>query len=69
MRHVPVALCALAVFSASSLTAQPATLIQGIPDSATLSELRPRSIGPAVMSGRVADIAVQKPTRPGERWG
>ena len=45
------------------------TLIAGVPDSAVLGDLHLRNIGPAVMSGRVSDIAVQAPTRPGERWG
>ncbi|MEX2284306.1 MAG: glycosyl hydrolase [Gemmatimonadota bacterium] len=44
-------------------------LVSGVPDSAVLAGLRFRSIGPAVMSGRVADIAVPPATRPGERLG
>ena len=45
-----------------------AALVAGVPDSAVLAELRFRSIGPAVMSGRISDIAVPTPA-PGERWG
>ena len=49
--------------------AQRASLVNSVPDSAVLAGLRFRSIGPAVMSGRVADIAVPSATRPGERLG
>src|SRR5688572_7278343 len=61
----------LAVISAAQLQAQRTSgpLIAGVPDSAVLADLRFRSIGPAVMSGRVADIAVPAATRPGERLG
>ena len=45
------------------------SLVAGIPDSALLADLRFRSIGPAIMSGRVSDIAVPAATRPGERFG
>ncbi|HSL70764.1 MAG TPA: hypothetical protein VK864_11020, partial [Longimicrobiales bacterium] len=44
-----------------------ATLVPGVPDSAVLTALRFRSIGPAVMSGRISDIAVPMSGRPGER--
>jgi photosystem II stability/assembly factor-like uncharacterized protein len=47
----------------------PAPLVAGVPDSAVLSSLRFRSLGPALMSGRISDVAVPGPTRPGERWG
>ena len=46
-----------------------ATLVPGLPDSLLLGELRFRSIGPAVMSGRISDIAVPAVAQPGERWG
>src|SRR5690606_3332520 len=46
-----------------------ATLVAGVPDSALLADLRFRSIGPAVMSGRISDIAVPPAQRPGERRG
>ena len=46
-----------------------ASLVNSVPDSAVLAGLRFRSIGPAVMSGRVADIAVPSASRPGERLG
>jgi photosystem II stability/assembly factor-like uncharacterized protein len=66
----------LAAALAPALVAQPNRgpsggqgLAPGLADSAVLSDLTPRNIGPAVMSGRVADIAVQAPTRAGERWG
>lgn len=56
---------------ANSATTPAATshLVPALPDSALLSELRFRSIGPAVMSGRVSDIAVPAATQPGERLG
>jgi photosystem II stability/assembly factor-like uncharacterized protein len=47
----------------------PPALVAGVPDSAVLSNLRFRSIGPALMSGRVSDVAVPAVTRPGERAG
>jgi len=53
-------------------TQQPVTasaLVPGVPDSLLLAELRFRSIGPAVMSGRISDISVPAVKRPGERWG
>ena len=46
-----------------------AALVEGVSDSAVLAGVVPRTIGPAVMSGRISDIAVQTPTRSGERWG
>ena len=49
--------------------AQRASLVSNVADSAALAGLRFRSIGPAVMSGRVADIAVPAAARPGERLG
>jgi photosystem II stability/assembly factor-like uncharacterized protein len=45
------------------------TLLAGVPDSALLADLQFRAIGPAVMSGRISDIAVPSATRPGERLG
>ena len=59
---------ALLALSALSLAAQSA-LVPGIPDSALLASLEFRSIGPAVMSGRIADIAVPPAERPGDRLG
>jgi photosystem II stability/assembly factor-like uncharacterized protein len=44
-------------------------LVPNVPDSATLSGLRFRGIGPASMSGRISDIAVPPSSRPGERLG
>jgi photosystem II stability/assembly factor-like uncharacterized protein len=46
-----------------------ATLVPGISDSAVLAGLQFRSIGPAVMSGRISDIAVPPARRTGERLG
>jgi photosystem II stability/assembly factor-like uncharacterized protein len=46
-----------------------ATLVAGVPDSAVLAGLSFRSIGPAVMSGRISDVAVSPPAYPGERLG
>jgi photosystem II stability/assembly factor-like uncharacterized protein len=43
------------------------TLVAGVPDSAVLSGLRFRSIGPAIMSGRISDIAVPAASQPGAR--
>jgi photosystem II stability/assembly factor-like uncharacterized protein len=79
VRYFRFAACALALLvTAAPLTAQAtrtravaadAALVSGVRDSATLSGLRFRSIGPAVMSGRIADIAVPPAQRPGERLG
>lgn len=49
--------------------AAPQSLVAGVPDSATLSSLRFRSLGPAIMSGRISDIAVPAASRAGERLG
>jgi photosystem II stability/assembly factor-like uncharacterized protein len=46
-----------------------AALVPGVPDSAVLSALAFRSIGPAIMSGRISDIAVPPPSFAGERLG
>ncbi len=53
--------------SAGALQAQRGSLIATASDSAVLAELAPRPIGPAVMSGRIADVAVA--SIPGERPG
>ncbi|NJD08974.1 MAG: glycosyl hydrolase [Gemmatimonadetes bacterium] len=45
------------------------SLVAGLPDSLLLADLRFRAIGPAVMSGRISDIAVPATSRTGERWG
>ncbi len=45
----------------------PASLVRGIPNEAILDALALRPVGPAVMSGRISDIAVA--TVPGERQG
>lgn len=45
------------------------TLLAGVPDSAVLARLGFRSIGPAIMSGRISDIAVPPPSHAGERLG
>jgi photosystem II stability/assembly factor-like uncharacterized protein len=64
---------ALLLYPAVSASAQAqrasAPVATGIPDSALLADFRFRNIGPAVMSGRVADIAVPSASRPGERLG
>jgi hypothetical protein len=44
-------------------------LVPDIPDSATLSGVRFRGIGPANVSGRISDIAVPPVSRRGERLG
>jgi photosystem II stability/assembly factor-like uncharacterized protein len=46
-------------------------LVPGVADSAVLADLEPRNIGPAVMSGRISDIAVapEADDRPGMRLG
>ncbi|MGH7507041.1 MAG: WD40/YVTN/BNR-like repeat-containing protein [Longimicrobiales bacterium] len=46
-------------------------LVASLPDSAVLAELAPRNIGPAVMSGRISDIAVARADadRPEARLG
>jgi photosystem II stability/assembly factor-like uncharacterized protein len=49
--------------------ARAAVLVPGVSDSAVLANLRFRSIGPAVISGRISDIAVPPAQRPGERLG
>jgi photosystem II stability/assembly factor-like uncharacterized protein len=49
--------------------AQQPALVAGVPDSAVLAHQRFRSIGPALMSGRISDVAVPVPARPGERSG
>ena len=74
MRECVIAACLslLLIAPAYAAHAQPEPaqgLVPGIPDSAVLADLVPRNIGPAVMSGRVSDIAVQRPVRDGERWG
>jgi photosystem II stability/assembly factor-like uncharacterized protein len=53
---------------AAAPAAAPA-LVRGVPDSAVLAGLRFRGIGPAIMSGRIADVAVPPPAFPGERLG
>lgn len=53
----------------TSATPSTTSLVPGLGDSAALAGLRFRSLGPAVMSGRIADIAVPPPQRPGERLG
>jgi len=65
------AACVLALLlAAAPLTAQSGpTLLSGVTDSAAFAQLRFRSIGPAVMSGRIADIAVPPAAEPGERLG
>ncbi|HEX6133422.1 MAG TPA: hypothetical protein VFZ24_05650 [Longimicrobiales bacterium] len=68
--------CVLALlFATAPLSAQQTmagtragTLVAGVSDSALLADLQLRSIGPAIMSGRISDIAVP-PGRPGERLG
>lgn len=50
-------------------SARAATLVPGISDSALLADLRFRSLGPAVISGRISDIAVPPAQQPGERLG
>jgi photosystem II stability/assembly factor-like uncharacterized protein len=50
-------------------SAPPPALVAGVPDSAVLAHQRFRSIGPALMSGRISDVAVPVPARPGERAG
>ena len=67
-RWIPV--LALSIAPAGPAAAQgpqSATLVAGVPDAAVLGELRLRPIGPAAMSGRIADIAVA--AFPGERLG
>jgi photosystem II stability/assembly factor-like uncharacterized protein len=64
----------LAVAPAPYLAAQPRptatpSLVAGIADAELLADLRFRSIGPAVMSGRISDIAVPPPDRAGGRAG
>jgi photosystem II stability/assembly factor-like uncharacterized protein len=76
-RSIIWALALLTAAAPPSLQAQrtrtaaqaPTALVAGVPDSAVLSSLRFRSIGPALMSGRISDIAVPTVTRPGERAG
>lgn len=53
----------------SGEAARAAVLVPGVSDSAVLAGLEFRSIGPALMSGRISDIAVPPATRPGERLG
>lgn len=55
--------------TSATVPANATRLVAGVPDSAVLAELRFRSIGPAVMSGRVSDIAVPSASRPGDRLG
>ena len=69
MRHLPLALSVVAAIATAGpgLTAQQATS-QGAAfarlDSATLAGFRWRSIGPAIMGGRIADIAgIPSPSR------
>jgi hypothetical protein len=76
VRHLRYALaCAVALLvTAIPLAAQRApsagpSLVAGVPDSAVLAQLRFRSLGPAVMSGRISDIAVPPALRPGDRLG
>ncbi|HEX2167201.1 MAG TPA: hypothetical protein VHG09_08165 [Longimicrobiales bacterium] len=54
---------------ASQTSAQISTLVPGVSDSAVLASLEFRSIGPALISGRISDIAVPPAQRPGERLG
>ncbi len=49
--------------------ASAATLVPGVADAAVLGELPLRSLGPAIMSGRVSDIAAPVDPRPGARQG
>jgi photosystem II stability/assembly factor-like uncharacterized protein len=75
-RLMTAALLALCVIPAPALAqqravaapAQSQSLVAGVPDSAVLASLRLRNIGPAVMSGRISEIAVPTPAA-GERWG
>ena len=55
--------------SSGSASARAATLVRGVSDSAVLADLEFRSIGPALISGRISDIAVPPAERPGERLG
>ncbi len=59
----------LALTPLAAAAQTPTGLVRQASDAAVLDEMRLRNIGPAVMSGRISDIAVQAPTRPGERWG
>jgi photosystem II stability/assembly factor-like uncharacterized protein len=45
------------------------SVVRGVPDSAVLAGLSFRGIGPAIMSGRISDVAVPPPAFPGERLG
>lgn len=67
MRVMCVLVLAAGTAPAARLAAQ--TLLTNVPDSAVLASLRFRSIGPAIMSGRISDIAVPPVLRPGERHG
>lgn len=55
--------------ASAGTAARASTLVPGVSDSAVLAGLEFRSIGPALISGRIADIAVPPPQRPGERLG
>jgi hypothetical protein len=80
-RLISMALAAWILFAAAgSATAQPrqsaqgssgAALVAGLPDEAGLGRISMRSIGPAVMSGRISDIAVavDPSDPPGTRLG
>ena len=68
MRLIRKAALGLA-FSALATAQLSAQVLAGVSDSVAFAELRFRSIGPAVMSGRVSDIAVPPASRPGERLG
>ncbi|MGH7130164.1 MAG: WD40/YVTN/BNR-like repeat-containing protein, partial [Planctomycetaceae bacterium] len=65
------AVAALLPTATPAAAQRPSTLVPGVTDSAVLAELRPRNIGPAVMSGRISDIAVAQEAddRPGMRLG
>jgi photosystem II stability/assembly factor-like uncharacterized protein len=53
----------------SAATPAAPALVRGVTDSAVLAGLRFRGIGPAIMSGRISDVAVPPPAFPGERLG
>jgi photosystem II stability/assembly factor-like uncharacterized protein len=70
-RHVPACLfgivLALQASPGIAQTATQASLVAGVSNDAVLDDLALRPIGPAVMSGRIADIDVAN--IPGERLG
>jgi photosystem II stability/assembly factor-like uncharacterized protein len=59
----------LSVQAQRGAAAAPAGLVPGVPDSAVLAALSFRDIGPAIMSGRISDVAVPPPSHDGERLG